>query len=424
MPFAGWRALDARAAAAELHRRVAALPEKLRHSAVSWLQDEAGLAREFARAPGPAPLRGVPYFAKDLYDVARVPTHAGSSFLARVRPTLGDSALVRRLRELGAAIAGKSHMVEFAAGLTGENRTYGDCPHPLFPDRLAGGSSSGSAALVAAGVVPFSLGSDTGGSVRVPAAFCGLYGFRMTPGDKFIADAFPLSPACDTAGWFTATPEDMRELCALLVPGFDAGKESTPRGVFLTAKDVLGGADADVDAACQAAAEKFATRADAAQRSALLESWGNAVDAYSTVVMTEAFAVHRKWLSPHRDEYDPGIWQRFNDAGKIPAEKVLAARGEFERVQKTFSDLFGTVDFIALPCAPVPAITKAQATPETRRAILTLTAPASVAGLPALTVPVPLPNGLTAGLQIIAPSVNSAVFGWVLKGRQSSTGVS
>src|ERR1019366_9194510 len=107
------------------------------------------------------------------------------------------------------ALAGKSQMVEFASGLTGENPHYGDCPHPRFPERLSGGSSSGSAALVAAGVVPFAIGTDTGGCIRVPAAWCGLYGFRQSPGEELIRDAFPLSPTMDTAGWFTAHAADM-----------------------------------------------------------------------------------------------------------------------------------------------------------------------------------------------------------------------
>lgn len=399
-------------AAREVAARLAALPTELRSAALAWARPECELAAELAQNTGP--LRGLPYLAKDLFDVTGVPTRAGSAFLAEVRPTRGDSTLVRRLRELGAALAGKTHMVEFAAGLTGENRTYGDCPHPRFPDRLAGGSSSGSAALVAAGVAPFALGSDTGGSVRVPAAFCGLFGFRLTPGDPFGRDAFPLSPTCDTAGWFTAHARDLVALNrALLGPAAPNARE--PRGVFLRARDLLATVDAEVDERCAFVASSIASPADSATRDTLLAAWAKAVDAYVTVVTFEAFKIHERWLEPFRNRYDPGIWQRFVNAGRntTPAQ-LTDAHATFAAVRASFAALFREHDFLVLPCAPVPALTKAQCTPETRRALLTFTSPTSLAGLPVLTIPVPLASGLTGGLQVIAPRPDSPVFEWAL----------
>lgn len=400
-------------AAREVTARLTALPSTLRSAALAWACPEGDLAAELARNPGS--LRGLPYLAKDLFDVAGAPTRAGSSFLAEVRPTRGDSALVLRLRELGAGLAGKTHMVEFAAGLTGENRTFGDCPHPHFPDRLAGGSSSGSAALVAAGVAPFAIGSDTGGSVRVPAAFCGLFGFRLTPGDSFVRDAFPLSPTCDTAGWFTAHARDLIALNrALIGPAAPTTRE--PRGVFLRAHELLATADAEIDEHCARAAANFASPADSATRDALLTAWTKAVDAYVTVVTFEAFKIHERWLDPFRDRYDPGIWQRFTNAGRNTTPEQLAeAHAIFATVRASFATFFREHDFLVLPCAPVPALTKAQCTPETRRALLTFTSPASLAGLPVLTIPVPLANGLTGGLQVIVPRMDSPVFEWAME---------
>lgn len=399
------------AAAREVARRLAALPPALHTAAVAWLRPETDLATELAAASGP--LSGLPYLAKDLFDVAGAPTRAGSAFLAEVRPTPGDSALVRRLRELGAALVGKTHMVEFAAGLTGENRTYGDCPHPYFPMRLAGGSSSGSATLVAAGVAPFAIGSDTGGSVRVPAAFCGVYGLRLTPGDALVRDAFPLSPTCDTVGWFAAHPQDLVALNHALL-GESPKAPRTPRGLFLRAAEISAAATPEVDEHSARAAAQLATGADRETRTMLLGAWASAVDAYTTVVTHEAFTVHERWLEPFRERYDPGIWQRFVNAGRTTPAQLDAAREVFAAVRASFTAFFREHDFLVLPCAPLPALTKAQCTLETRRAILTFTAPASLAGLPVLTIPVRLPDGLTAGLQIIAPRVDSPVFEWVL----------
>lgn len=399
-------------AAAEVARRLEVLPARLRTAALAWQRDAADLERDLSTAPAGAPLRGLPYLAKDLYDVAGVPTRAGSPFLASVRAVTDDSTLIRRLRTLGAALAGKTHLVEFAAGLTGENRTFGDCPHPHAPDRLAGGSSSGSAALVAAGVAPFALGTDTGGSVRVPAACCGLYGYRGAPGDAFIRDAFPLSPTCDTAGWFTAHRRDLIELTASLVPEF-AGSGVRTRGVYLRADDLLPGMP--VDAACSAAAAHVAEPVDDATREALLESWRGSNDAYATLVMHDAHAVHHAWLGPHRADYDPVIWQRFSDAGRFSAERVSEARAHAERIRAVFAELFRTHDFLVLPCSPLPALLKSECTPQVRQAILTFTTPASLAGLPSVTVPVPLANGLTAGLQILVPCGRQQVLRHVLE---------
>ncbi|MBI2511188.1 MAG: amidase [Opitutae bacterium] len=427
LPFDDWQNFAPARAVREITARLSALPPALRSAALAWVRPEAELGPELARwsdltssrservATNAFHLRGLPYFAKDLFDVAGAPTRAGSSFLADVRPTPGDSALVRHLRELGAALAGKTHLVEFAAGLTGENRTYGDCPHPFFADRLAGGSSSGSAALVAAGVVPFALGTDTGGSVRVPAAFCGVFGFRLTPGDAFVRDAFPLSPTCDTAGWFTARARDLATLNRALV-GPAAPATHEPRGVFLRARDLLATADAEIDDACALAAARFAAPADTATRDALLAAWAKAVDAYVTVVTHEAFEIHERWLEPFRDRYDPAIWQRFTNAGRSTTPAQLAeAHATFASVRASFAAFFRDYDFLVLPCAPVPALTKAQCTPEMRRALLTFTAPASLGAFPVLTIPVPLPSGLTGGLQVIAPRVDSPAFEWILK---------
>ncbi|MBA3849678.1 MAG: amidase [Opitutus sp.] len=412
LPFAGWRALSPAAAAHEVRDRIEALDPALRAAALAWMPGAVHLAGELAAAPASAPLRGLPYLLKDLFDATGAPTHAGSSFLANLRPVTKESRIVTDLRARGAALAGKTHMVEFAAGLTGENRAYGDCPHPRLAGRLSGGSSSGSAALVSAGVAPFAIGTDTGGSVRVPAAFCGLYGYRGVPGEPRIADAFPLSQTCDTAGWFAANSGDMGELLdALLGPAPAPGRE--PRGVFLRAADLLPGAP--VDAACAAAAERLARPAPPDVRDALLASWREAVDAYVTVVMGEAHRTHARWLESHRADYDPAIWQRFSDAGRTTEGQFATARAIFVRVRAGFTEFFRGHDFLVLPCAPMPALAKAGCTPEARRAILTFTTPASLAGLPCLTVPVALGEGLTAGLQILAREPNSPVFRWALR---------
>jgi Asp-tRNA(Asn)/Glu-tRNA(Gln) amidotransferase A subunit family amidase len=414
LPFAAWQSMSSRDAARTVHSRIAALPEKLRAAALAWLRPEAELAAELGAHPASQPLHGVPYVLKDLFDLADVPTNAGSTFLNSARGTPSrDSALALRLRELGAACAGKTHLVEFAAGLFGDNSHYGDCPHPRFPDRLTGGSSSGSAAMVAAGVVPLAIGTDTGGSVRVPASFCGLYGFRLSPGDDFIRDAMPLSPSLDTAGWFTANASDMMAAVTALVGPAKPGQE--PSGCYLPAAALGTFFDPETATACDRAAAAFAKPADQATTTALLASWQGAIEAYTVTALHEAHAVHRDWLAPYHEHYEPGIWQRFSDGGRYTADQLAGAAVTFAKVRVAFRHYFSDHDFLVLPATPFPALRKADCTPEARKALLTLTTPASLGGLPVLTIPVSLPSGLTTGLQVILPEANSAVAPWLLK---------
>ncbi len=410
--FADWQSLSPAAAAREVSRRATTLLSPAQQRAVlAVMLPEEKLVEEFAAAArSTAPLAGVPYLAKDLFDAAGLPTLAGSTFLPEVRPTPDhDGAFVRAMRESGAILAGKTHLHEFAYGITGENRNYGDCEHPRFPGRTTGGSSSGSAAAVAAGLVPLALGSDTGGSVRVPAAWCGLYGFRLTPGDAWISDAFPLAPSFDTAGWFTANALDMR-----LAIGALTGLRSTERiarGCYLE----MPGVDPDVATACLNAAAAFAPVAEPSVHDDLLHGFKPALDTYHTIVATEAWEAHKTWAERYRERYDPVVWSRLTRAGTITPDQLDAAQLGLTTIRVLWAKFFLTYDFLVLPASPCPALTKPECNLENRTRVLSLTAPISIGGLPVLTIPVKLPSGLTTGLQIVVNNPQSPVVNWVLE---------
>lgn len=410
MTFRDWQDLPPSAAARELHRRATTLLSPGQQRAVfARLAEESDLAGHFAAAKSDAPLARVPYFAKDLFDVAGVPTFAGSTFLPELRPLPAtDSTLVRAAGAAGAVLAGKTHMHEFAYGITGENPHYGDCEHPRFPGRTTGGSSSGSAAAVAAGVVPLALGSDTGGSVRVPAAFCGLFGFRLTPRDAWIRDAIPLAPTYDTAGWFTATAADLRTSIDALI-GLQRA-ERTPRGCYLE----LPGLDPDVAAACRQAAATWTAPAAPDVRDALLHAFARSVETYNTVVAVEAWAYHAPWAERYRERYSPGVWQRLTRAHAITPAQQENARQDTARIKAAWAEYFRSHDFLVLAASPTPALMKADCTLENRGRILTLTAPASIGGWPVISIPVPLASGLTTGLQIVVNSPTSPAIAWAL----------
>jgi len=410
MTFRDWQELAPDKAAKEIHSRVRKLSKAQQRAAIAVLGTKQELTERFASAPRGTPLGRVPFFAKDLFDFAGTPTLAGSSFLNELRPTPEhDGGFARALKAAGAVFVGKTHLHEFAYGITGENPNYGDVEHPKFPGRTTGGSSSGSVAVVAADIVPFALGSDTGGSVRVPAAFCGLFGFRLTPHDPFISDAFPLAPTFDTAGWFTHNAADMHAALGTLV---DLRRSATaPNGCYLE----VGSLDREVMMACRTAAGRVAAPAESAVREELLNAFTPALDAYHTIVANEAWHVHRGWAERYKDRYDPNVWQRLNRVHKITPAQTEAANDTLMKVRVAWTTFFQKFDFLVMPASPTPAPTKAECTPEIRNRVLALTAPVSLGGLPTLTVPVSLPSGLTTGLQIIAREAGSPVFEWALE---------
>ena len=410
MTFEQWRQLSPGDAAREVHQRVRTRlsPEQQRAALALTLPPDR-LEAAFAASPHGALLGGVPYFAKDLFDVAGLPTFAGSTFLPEVRPTPPhDGAMIRAMSAAGAVLAGKTHLHEFAYGVTGENPHYGDCEHPHFLGRTTGGSSSGSAAVVAAGIVPLALGTDTGGSVRVPAAFCGLFGFRLTPRDAFILDAFSLAPSYDTAGWFTANAADMLTATSALVGLRTSERES--RGCYLE----MPGVDREVAAACRAAAARIAAPAERDVQDDLAEGFDRAFETYNTIVAHEAWQVHHSWAERFHHRYDPAVWQRLNRAHNLTLAQLESAALGTTTLRLLWTKFFLTYDFLVMPASPSAALTKAECTLENRTRILALTAPASIGGLPVLTVPVPLPSGLTTGLQIIVNHVQSPVVSWAL----------
>jgi amidase/aspartyl-tRNA(Asn)/glutamyl-tRNA(Gln) amidotransferase subunit A len=410
MTFGEWQQLAPEAAAREVRRRAEArLPPGQRRAAIAALLDEPALAAGFAASPSGSPLRGIPYLLKDLFDVAGLPTFAGSSFLPEVRPNpLGDSRIVRDLREAGAVLAGKSQLFEFAWGLTGENAHYGDCEHPRFPGRTSGGSSSGSAAAVAAGIVPFAIGTDTGGSMRVPAAFCGIFSYRGVPREPWISDAVPLAPSLDTAGWFTRSAGDMRLLVAALV-GTRTG-ERPPRGCYLEMPDV----DPEVATACAAAAAGLAPPADGPTRDELLDTFVAAAEIYGVLAGLEGWSIQRKWAVKHRARYGPLLLDRLDRARTISQAQVAAVEPSFDALKRAWARFFLAYDFLMMPASPFPALAKADCTPANRLRMLGLTAPASLGGLPVLTIPVPLASGMSSGLQVIVNHPQSPAVAWAL----------
>jgi Asp-tRNA(Asn)/Glu-tRNA(Gln) amidotransferase A subunit family amidase len=224
---------------------------------------------------------------------------------------------------------------------------------------------------------------------------------RLAPGDAFAADAFPVSRTCDAAGWFASTAADLAEINNALVGSRTGGRE--PRGVYLD----YGTLDAEVRNACASAANNLCHPADDATRHGLESVFLGGAPTYAAVTGVEVAEVHAAWLDTHRERYSPPVWQRIDAGRRVDEQTLIRAKVHQQSIRTILTSYFLTFDFLVLPAVPCPALTKAECTPENRTRMLELCAPATLARLPVLTLPVPLPSGLSAGLQVIVPDATS-----------------
>ncbi|WP_309385487.1 amidase [Cerasicoccus frondis] len=378
---------------------VAALPQAERQAVFYWTPDRITLGEAMAKgAATELPLAGLPFGAKDLFDVAGLPTTAGSDFLAEVRSNIVQtSPVVEKLQAHGAALAAKVATVEFAYGMSGENAWYGDVPHPTLAGSLAGGSSNGSAYVVRRGLLPFSIGTDTSGSTRVPAAFCGLYSWRDTPAMFGEGGVFPLAQSFDTPGWFAADAASLQTLNDVMLPKGEFAASLR----ILDLSDYAEGLDPHLRMAGDALLSRLCATKSLAAMSLVRTAFQECFDAYNILGSTEAYSLHAPWLDAYEERYDPVIWGRINRGRHWTQEQFDWAVRKEAAVEGMWNELFADYDVIALPVTPIASPTKADMTEEFRVQLLSLNTPASLGRCPALTVPLFLEDGRSGGLQFV-----------------------
>jgi len=367
-------------------------------------QVEAGL--DLAR-----PLGGLPVSVKDCFDVTGVPTTAGSSFYAGTRalPT-ADADFVAMTRATGAVLTGKTHLNEFAYGITGANQHFGDCEIPTRPGCLTSGSSSGAASSVVEGSAVIGLGTDTGGSLRAPAAFCGLISYRASLERGRWRGCFPLAPSFDTMGWLNRHLADVPVIGrALLGVEADHVERSRVR-IGIAAGKWLEICDAEILAAHREYADRLR---DAGFQVEEFEAalWLHATDIFIPTQAHEAFNIHRELLKTFADQYEPGVRSRLELGASIDENAYRALKARQMEFCTASVALFERFDFLVAPVAPQRKIRVGVDQAEFRPRILKLTAPVSMNGWPALTVRArgSGPEDLNAhgfGLQIVAPEMS------------------
>jgi AtzE family amidohydrolase len=392
----------------------------------SALAQAESVDQKLAAGIDPGPLAGVPFAVKNLFDIAGVTTLAGSKIQAEKPPAEKDAAAVERMKAAGAVLVGGLNMDEYAYGFTTENTHYGPTRNPHDLERVAGGSSGGSAAAVAAGMVPLTLGSDTNGSIRVPAAFCGIFGLKPTYGRISRAGAFLFAESFDHVGPFARTVADLAAAYDVLHGPDPDDPVSSPHPPALCSSELEHG----IAGLRIAVADEYFANFDSGEAvepvTKLAEALG--VDQSATIpdaqaARSAAYIItgcegsnrHLRDLRIRPFDFDPVVIERFLAGALLPSAWYVQAQRFRSVYRRKILKLFETVDVILAPATPCPAIRIGQPTISvngvdlpSRPNIGIFTQPLSFVGLPIVSVPVFLPGKLPMGVQLIAAPYNEA----------------
>jgi aspartyl-tRNA(Asn)/glutamyl-tRNA(Gln) amidotransferase subunit A len=362
------------------------------------------------------PLHGIPIGLKDLIDTAGVKTTCASALFAERAPT-EDAEIVRRLKSAGAVLIGKQNMQEFAWGGTSTSSYFGPVHNPWDVDRIAGGSSGGSAAAVAAGMCFAAIGTDTGGSVREPAAFCGIVGLKPTYGRVSTRGVFPLSPSLDHVGPLCRNVADTALLLEAIA-GYDKLDPTTvnfpidsytnalnvktkPR-IGIVRKPFFEDLDPDIERAMNEALRQFSELS-----SDVLEI--DLPPAPAAIQAPEVYALHAKSFKASPELYGRWMRERLEQAAAIDTVAYIEARQELDRLRRSVGNVFSKVDLLVTPTTPVPPIAIREAldmSPTPAGEVwLWNTRPFNAYGWPTISIPCGFTRaGLPIGLQISGPN--------------------
>jgi Asp-tRNA(Asn)/Glu-tRNA(Gln) amidotransferase A subunit family amidase len=366
------------------------------------------LPKKFPDAAARPLLYGVPVSIKDCFDLAGTVTGCGSRFYAETNaPATENAWIVDRLLGAGAVISGKTHLHQLAYGITGENEDYGNCLQPRDRSLLTGGSSSGAAASVQEGSAMVAVGTDTGGSVRVPAALCEMAGYRAShglfPEEVCWKGGAHLAASFDTLGLLF---KDLRDGPLLAQAVFGQEPASTPHGarIGFVGEEFLSDCEPDVMAACEAWKLRL-SELGAVLESFDTEFWGESKEIFTAIQASEAAALHRG----HFDRFEKPIAERLAWGASITPEKLTSLRQRHAAFRAKMDPLFEHFDFVMLPSAPVSRLVAGEDQSGARARILRYTAPISLAGLPTVTLPgEALGDYFGTGVQLAAKRRNDA----------------
>lgn len=399
------------------------------------LQRARALEAELMEARPRGPLHGIPVALKDLFYTKGIRTTAGSRILADFVPD-HDSAVAERLNAAGAILIGKTNTHEFAFGPTTESSYFGPTRNPWNTARISGGSSGGSGAAVAAGMAYMAMGTDTGGSIRIPACLCGVVGFKPSYGTVSLFGVIPLSFSLDHAGPLARSVKDVA-LTLDVISGYDERdpfSAKTAGGSFAEAlrqeedgplADITVGIPTDyfydrLDPEVEALVRKGIERlADAGARLEEVKIPGvqEVPRVTATIMSAEAACYHRQYLATRAQDYQADVSMRLEQGSKIGISNYIEAVREARRLARAYEKVLETVDVIVVPTVPIPAYELGKTTvavggteEPARELLVRNTRLGNMTGAPALSVPCGLTaEGLPAGLQIMGRFADDAM---------------
>jgi amidase len=355
------------------------------------------------RGASSGPLAGLSAAVKDMYDIAGERAGGGNpEWLAAQPPARAHAGAVEQILAAGATITGKTICDEFFYSVSGANAHYGTPTNVRAPGRLPGGSSAGSAAATAAGACDFALGSDTGGSIRIPASLCGVYGLRPTHGRIDVSGLMAMAPTFDVPGWFAASPGVLRRVGEVLLTG---ERVNAPVGRLLIADDTFEQADVDVADLLRAMLERGAAALPRAESTRIapdgFDGWR---EAFRIVQAFETWRSFGGFISRVRPNLGPGVKERMEFAATVTAADADASRRLVEEARTLLRGLVTPGTVVALPTAPciAPHVdTPAEGLDSYRVRVMRLTCSAGLGGLPQVSVPAGTIVGCPVGLSFM-----------------------
>jgi aspartyl-tRNA(Asn)/glutamyl-tRNA(Gln) amidotransferase subunit A len=350
----------------------------------AWTRAEASRveAEPYSFGDGVDNLRGLPISVKDCFDLAGAPTSCGVRFYRDLNGAAPrDSWLVRRLRAAGAVITGKTHLHPLAYGITGENPEFGDCLQPGDPTALTGGSSSGAAASVLEGSAVAAIGTDTGGSIRAPAALCGLVGYRASHGRGNWRGAAHLAESFDTMGVIFRDLEDAPLLASLFAPTLPAPSTHFKR-VAVIDDSFLHDCEPEIVAGFHATVHELESLG--LQASIVnVDWWTDSFEIFAPIQAWEAARIH----AGHFDQIDPSIRERLEWGARITPVEIAVLRKRHADFRSRIDELLAMHHLLLMPAVPVARLAAGADHSQTRIRLLRYTIPFSLAGVPVVTIP-------------------------------------
>lgn len=351
------------------------------------------------------PLSGLRLAVKDIFDIAGHRTGCGSpQRLAEAQPASSTAPAIQKMLDAGAAFVGRTQTEELAFSLTGQNAHYPYPINPVSPNRVTGGSSSGSVAAVAAGLADIAVGSDTGGSIRAPASFCGLIGLRPTHGVISLEGVMPLAPSLDTFGWFAkdaATYEAVGRLFFEEIPSF------SPRAIRLETLDALLLGPAEKAAYAEMVSKIAETIGTPVTAEPLAQGIDDLYWAFRRIQAHEAWASHGTWISSGERQLGPGVKERFEFGSTITDEQLSQASKVRAEFRKEFEAVLGQDGILVLPTVPGAAPRKDVSFDELqayREQALRLLCISGLSGFPQITIPLGTVNDAPFGISLMGPA--------------------